>query len=461
MALDDIKVKLAFDKSEIESFIKEFGAAPTAGVAGFAAPTAGGAVGGGVADFLGTKGFGGVIKGLGLAGIALNQSVEFLGKIKNVLEEASPALKGTFELFGAAFRLFFKPFGDFLSALLRPMAIWLIRMAVNFNKLFQKFFPKPGEEAKEAIVGKGVTQEGFKDIQERAGDQLEKDWSDFISRVFGSETLGNIIGALGRVTFDFLVGLGEVLVEGFLFPLGKFIGETFIRPLMNIGTEMGASLRGVVDNILAAITENPIGDLVIGTINDGLALLSAALGDLLAGNFEFPTANELLQDFVGNLQTRIEKAKKFITTWFSENLSSSKIGSIFQGVLDAITGVADTIGGFIQRVIKFFAGIRVDIERFFVGNFPIFGDVFAPLPRFSFPEFQAGGVMTKNGLAMLHAGETVSRPGQAGNVTGNFNPTININVTGEMDERELAEKISTVMQEEYKRFTSMQGGVFA
>lgn len=57
-------------------------------------------------------------------------------KILDTLSESSAALKATLTIYGQAFRIFFKPFGDFLSTLLRPLGIWLLKAAVKFNQLF-------------------------------------------------------------------------------------------------------------------------------------------------------------------------------------------------------------------------------------------------------------------------------------------------------------------------------------
>lgn len=47
---------------------------------------------------------------------------------------ASPYLKGTFEILNKALMLFFKPFGDFLGTLLRPLAMIILKVALAFYK---------------------------------------------------------------------------------------------------------------------------------------------------------------------------------------------------------------------------------------------------------------------------------------------------------------------------------------
>ena len=55
-------------------------------------------------------------------------------KILQKLEESSPYLRGILSVFNRAFMLFFKPFGDFLAVLLRPLAMILMRLAVGWLK---------------------------------------------------------------------------------------------------------------------------------------------------------------------------------------------------------------------------------------------------------------------------------------------------------------------------------------
>lgn len=48
------------------------------------------------------------------------------------LVKSSPYLQGILKVFGRAFSLFFRPFGDFLATLLRPLAIMLLKLAMKW-----------------------------------------------------------------------------------------------------------------------------------------------------------------------------------------------------------------------------------------------------------------------------------------------------------------------------------------
>ncbi len=96
----------------------------------FSAINVGGTKAGGIgpSGMLGvSKGLKGVATNLGVIGVAIGAAVGLLAK-------ASPYLKGILSIFGRAFMIFFRPFGDFLATLLRPLAILLMKMAVAFLK---------------------------------------------------------------------------------------------------------------------------------------------------------------------------------------------------------------------------------------------------------------------------------------------------------------------------------------
>ena len=67
----------------------------------------------------------------------INQGVELLKKIGTFIKSSSPYLAGMLDLTKKAFGMFFRPMGDFLGTLLRPLAVWLMRMAYNFMLWFK------------------------------------------------------------------------------------------------------------------------------------------------------------------------------------------------------------------------------------------------------------------------------------------------------------------------------------
>ena len=101
-----------------------------------------------------TKGLGSVATKLGVVGVAIAAAVKFLSK-------ASPYLKGILDIFGRSFMIFFRPFGDFLATLLRPMAILMMKAAVAFLKFSKtpagkKVVAGMSGAVAGAVVGAGV-----------------------------------------------------------------------------------------------------------------------------------------------------------------------------------------------------------------------------------------------------------------------------------------------------------------
>ena len=87
-----------------------------------------GAAEGGPKGLMGvSKGLKGVTAKLGALGVAIAATA-------GILVKSSPYLKGILDIFGRAFMIFFRPFGDFLATLLRPFAIMMMKMAVAFLK---------------------------------------------------------------------------------------------------------------------------------------------------------------------------------------------------------------------------------------------------------------------------------------------------------------------------------------
>lgn len=72
---------------------------------------------------------GGIVGKLGVIAAIANQALEFLGKIVGFLAQSSPALRGVLYQMEKAMMIFFRPFGDFLASLLRPLARSWLKMS--------------------------------------------------------------------------------------------------------------------------------------------------------------------------------------------------------------------------------------------------------------------------------------------------------------------------------------------
>jgi len=121
-----LNVKLNVDKTDLERQIKSAVGGGGRGGLLSGLGTGGGDKGGGLLGGLGGK--------LGFIGIALNQISELTGKVVGILKEASPNFAATVGILKQSMMLFFKPFGDFLGNLLRPLAIKFLKFMVAWEK---------------------------------------------------------------------------------------------------------------------------------------------------------------------------------------------------------------------------------------------------------------------------------------------------------------------------------------
>jgi hypothetical protein len=93
-------------------------------------------------------GIGDMVGKLGIIGIIANQALEFLGKIVGFLAQTSPALRNVSYQMSKAMMIFFRPFGDFLASLLRPLA----RSWLKMSREWLKFTRMSPEEQAAAII---------------------------------------------------------------------------------------------------------------------------------------------------------------------------------------------------------------------------------------------------------------------------------------------------------------------
>jgi len=188
----------------------------------------------------------------------------------------------------------------------------------------------------------------------------------------------------------------------------------------------------------------------------------------------------------------------------------------FLGFKDAVIGVWNAIKSIIQGFVTFFQGIWYVISGIFTGNFARIGEGFAMMGdgikgvfrgianfiinifnalvglvisalaqivraaewvwnaipgtkkvtwyedimklgggKGLIPTFAEGGVMPYTGLAMLHAGETITPPGQS----INSSPTINIqaSISNDYDVRRLADQLSKYWVNDMERISKSRG----
>lgn len=205
---------------------------------GDAASGAGAAAGGGGAasaaasgGLLGSAASGGLAK-VALGGAVAVGMLSTLGTIKDLTMAASPALQTTSSMFGEAMKLFFRPFGDFLSSLLRPMSKSLLEMAKNFNQ-------NVGENGLTVALAEGLTGVDITD------------------------------GGLGEVTLGGF-GAGAGLAGGAIggAKAGGAAGAALGSVVPGAGTAAGGTAGAIVGAIVGAISGTAIGGRIGSAIGE-------------------------------------------------------------------------------------------------------------------------------------------------------------------------------------------------
>lgn len=100
-----------------------------------------------------SKGVGKMALSMGVMVGALLGIQKIAGRIVDRLARSSPMLAGILSLFKHSLMLFFRPFGDFLGTLLRPLAIVMLRAAVKWLKFAKT---EKGQDVIETLVDAGI-----------------------------------------------------------------------------------------------------------------------------------------------------------------------------------------------------------------------------------------------------------------------------------------------------------------
>jgi hypothetical protein len=191
-----------------------------------------------------------------LAKVALGGAVAvgMLGTLKTIKDltmASSPALQTTAGLFDEAMRLFFRPFGNFLSKLLRPATKKLFEMAKNFNK---------------SVGNNGLavaSVEGFTGID------------------FSEDSLGEKIGsALGAGA-----GMGAGALAG--AKAGGAVGATAGSIIPGAGTAAGGTAGAIIGAIVGAIGGSALGARIGEAIGGAAENAGKYISDKLSG-FSLP-----------------------------------------------------------------------------------------------------------------------------------------------------------------------------
>jgi len=196
-----------------------FGKGKAGGVSRHLGIGTGAGIGAGMAKFISKATIWLAVIGVALVGIV------------SILKKSSPYLKGILSIFGRAFMIFFRPFGDFLATMLRPLAVWLLKMATKWLKFTRS--PLGQATGAEALVmGAGKLKEWL------WGDETRKvnDW--LWTKIEGiwdyDGKLGEWLWGKIEDTWDYSDSLGKWLWDNYISTwdygesLGKWLWDNYI-----------------------------------------------------------------------------------------------------------------------------------------------------------------------------------------------------------------------------------------
>lgn len=280
-------VTVKLDDKGVLSKLNQLGSgSPIGGGGGKGALSAAGGSGGGGGIFgkLESLGVGQLLK---LTGIGIG-----IGSLVTATVKSSVQLQGIFKLWETGMMLVFKPFGDFIATLLRPLTIMMLQWAVPFYRDASKFFKEwlksatkisdeqigQAKDAAGTVGGWEVTATGaimlfFSELQDSAKATFTKQASDITTALEGTPD------AIAKVFTDF----GDSLVTA-LTDMPAFLANKFL----DLGTDIGLYLTNI-PGFLAGLFLNLGADIwngllsVPSTLADVFTGLASSISSTLAG----------------------------------------------------------------------------------------------------------------------------------------------------------------------------------
>lgn len=392
-----------------------------------------------------------------------------VAKVLSFLSKHSPALKQQLVVIGKAFSVMIRPIGDIMARFLRPMAVWVMKVAQKWYAMVTKrkkggmedLADKEEQLVKSIEAGKAFGIDTTKqedelaqlragnDMQAEGGDgPLAKLWKNLIPEAF-KETLS----ALGE-TFK---GLWSIIKE-----VGLVVWDLIKGPLERLAGGVGLVLLGTLKTLTflfegIGVVLKAVG-LGIKTVHELFQVAGAWLkvfGEWIGKKFVeiwqkldekvkavwnwlktvFIIGWETLKDKMSNLASWLKET--FIGAW-------DKLKSTFQTLVDKVMGWVDKIknawGNIKDKVSD---KVSSGVERI----------------RNVFGSKAVGGEINKTGAYMLHAGERVLTAGEnsrTGMSSNTFNTTVNLQATinNELDIQMVARKLAELNETELRRRVS-------
>ncbi len=353
-----------------------------------------------------SSGLAGMSKGLSKVAGKIAIAGAIGAAILGVLKKSSAYLSGVLSVFGRAFMMFFRPFGDFLATLLRPLAIMLMKMAVSWLKFTRT---KTGKAAVGGLTGAAI-----------------------------GAALGSIIPGVGTAAGAIVggaIGIISALFPGFLTEMAKFsLADWILGKIKSIWTS---------DIDFTAWLWEKIQSMWTGTI-DFTAWLWEKIQSMWTGTI----------DLSGWIWEKI--TSMWTGTWNAFDWFKNKVKNLWGGGSDSSGGGSSSGGSYYTPNL----GDQRQSKYTFPKNDPFLDLINKPKkgnssnPFLNLIGYQTGSrFIGEDGLAMLHRGESVV-PRVQNNSSNNqsvvLQPTIQIMGSSNIDVDEIARSFSSMTMMELK-----------
>ena len=240
---------------------------------------------------------------------------EGVKRIVRFLAASSPYLKGVFDIFKRSLMIFFRPFGDALATFLKPMALWMIKMAVAFLQFSKKVpFGSSIVEAG-AIVGGGVGP-----VAGKAREVVIEAVTPLLaSALEGVKNIGIVVSAWADKAVDTFLGINMDEVRA---KVATFMLETWPQWVDNVREKVAIFMLETWPefvNILQTKVEETWGDIQI--------LVSETIPDAIEEGWE-TVKTFFTEDVAGWVTDAFEGIKTFFTEdipgWITDMIDKVK-----------------------------------------------------------------------------------------------------------------------------------------
>lgn len=387
----------------------------------------------------GVEAMAGISKSLKGAALKLGAIAAATAVLIGIMKKSSPYLQGILSIFGRAFTIFFRPFGDFLATLLRPLAIWLMKMAVAFLKWTRTGAGGTSVAGATGAAGGALAGAAIGSVVPGIGTAIG---------AAAGAAIGLIVGLLTQVNWEAVGTAIKDFAEGVLSAFKNFV-EDPVGFLIGVGIELKDALGRFRDIINDAWTR------FVDWLGNALPMFSEWLGLKLGEGLRF-IAQKIIE-FGPWLWERLTttfytvlEILKGIGQWLWDTMTNfmrDPIGTlkgIGQWLWDTITGALSNIWSKLSGIGSWIFNTITSSISSFLGGFTrgirgyATGTPFVP----------------ETGLYQLHRGEQVVPRNQASGRTVIFRPTFNVSsngVTQDIDMDAIARRFGRMTEMEMKK----------